>query len=363
MSTNRISDADLAGMLRARADRVAPPEIVDLVMGAVARERVAGTGPRSRRRSSRGIVLLIAATLLVGASLATFLVTGRSRPTPAITAPVDFGIFAPVAGRIVYGDGQFGVGVEMVGVDPEAPTEPQTRVRLAAEPSTPLGWSNDGSKLLLIRGPETSANQRGLFVLHADGSETPVTDRPMAIRGAAISPDGSQVVFGADGALWTVDADGGPAKLLVDGRNGFVEDPAFSPDGTKIAYDDGVGDNGHRIWVVDADGRNAHDITPDGFGDCACHVYGIAWSPIEDRIAVGLEGTTYTFATDGSDLTPVINNGDHPRWSPDGSQIAYTTTCLQDPSGCGLGIANADGSEPRGVGRAMAGPWHPGTHE
>ncbi len=70
-------------------------------------------------------------------------------------------------------------------------------------------------------------------------------------------------------------------------------------------------------------------------------MYGLEWSPAGDRIALGLEGTTYTFAPDGSDFKRVITNGDFPHWSPDGSQIAYTISCLY-PNGCGLAIADAD---------------------
>jgi len=72
-----------------------------------------------------------------------------------------------------------------------------------------------------------------------------------------------------------------------------------------------------------------------------------------DRIAIGMGGAIYTFAPDGSNITKVASDGDSPFWSPDGSQIAYTT-----PSG--LAIADADGSNVRTFGFAASGPWHPG---
>jgi Tol biopolymer transport system component len=101
---------------------------------------------------------------------------------------------------------------------------------------------------------------RLLFVLHADGSETQVTKQPVAIRGAAISPDGSRVVYAAGIGLYAVGADGGPVGVLASARNGSLEDPTFSPDGTQIAYDDGTGDHSHSVWLVDADGSDAHEI-------------------------------------------------------------------------------------------------------
>ncbi len=86
---------------------------------------------------------------------------------------------------------------------------------------------------------------------------------------------------------------------------------------------------------------------------------GLAWSPSGDLIALGLEGSTYTFASDGSRFTRAITRGDGPYWSPDGSQIAYTVACTELPEGCGLAIAAADGSNTRKLGVGTSGPWHP----
>jgi hypothetical protein len=100
------------------------------------------------------------------------------------------------------------------------------------------------------------------------------------------------------------------------------------------------------------------------------HAYGLEWSPAGDWIALGLEGTTYTFAPEGSDFRKVIAGGDSPYWSPDGSQIAYTIQCDERPDNglCpvgsilkspGLAIADADGSNVREFGFAVSGPWLP----
>ena len=85
----------------------------------------------------------------------------------------------------------------------------------------------------------SSKRATNLFVLHADGSETQVTEQlsgfndPWISRpsGATISPDGSRVVFAGltkpsarrarschDGALFAVDADGGPAEVLWESQ-------------------------------------------------------------------------------------------------------------------------------------------------
>jgi Tol biopolymer transport system component len=320
--------------------------------------------------------VLISIALLLAAMGAVAVGSALLLPTP------ELGIFEPLAGRIVYGD-QDGIW----GIDPTAPSDPPTSLSLpTSEAGIPLGWSSDGTRLLIMR--ESGPGAFILLVLHTDGSETQLTEAPLAIRGdirgATISPDGSRVAFAGacDGGsgLCIVDAEGGPAERLVDAR-GLLQQPTFSPDGTQIAYTDGAGDHSNEVWLVDADGSDPHAIVLNEV--TAGHVYGLAWSPAGDRIALGLEDTIYTFAIDGSDFTQVAG-GDTtcgpaepcavtiqraaglPYWSPDGSEIAYTTGCLSgvgsvDRAGCGLAIADADGSNVRTFGIGASGPWHPGA--
>ena len=52
--------------------------------------------------------------------------------------------------------------------------------------------------------------------------------------------------------MWIMDPDGGNRTQLAGGEDGGGT-PAWSPDGTKIAYSREVG-YGRTIWVMDADG-------------------------------------------------------------------------------------------------------------
>jgi len=64
-----------------------------------------------------------------------------------------------------------------------------------------------------------------------------------------LSPDGSQIAFVANSAIWSVPARGGEARLLVaDGSDD--RRPLYSPDGTRLAFVSDVTGNGD-IYVLD----------------------------------------------------------------------------------------------------------------
>lgn len=78
-----------------------------------------------------------------------------------------------------------------------------------------------------------------------------------------VSPDGKTIVFDLLGDIYSMPISGGKAKALRTGIP-FEVQPHFSPDGKKIAFtsDAGGGDN---IWVMDADGSNAKQVTEENF--------------------------------------------------------------------------------------------------
>lgn len=386
---------DTKQLLRETRDRIAPPPDV---LGRLGRRR---RHKENMKRAAAAVVAIVVALVGLGG---WFGLERDAAPRPADPSE-ELGIFAPVAGRIVYQNEGLVRGHEPVpvagtdlgyrrglwAIDPSGPSDSaegpsvaddvaSALVRLGPADMIPLGWSRDGTELLFKRSSDDPFPQEYLYILHADGSETQLTTEPMHFGGATVSPDGSRVVFvawGDDLGLYAVDVDGDTPKVLLrGGEEDIIYAPAYSPDGTQIAYVRGGGDHDHHVWVMDADGTGAHEILAVPTTGHSS-VSGLDWSPVGDRIAIGLRGlpaaAIYTFAPDGSDFTQIIPDAVEPHWSPDGSQLAFrneiVAPCSDDPTyACfsgvpseGLGIANADGSDARTFGFAASGPWHPGV--
>ena len=78
-----------------------------------------------------------------------------------------------------------------------------------------------------------------------------------------VSPDGKQIVFDLLGDIYLMPAIGGKATALTSGMAYDVQ-PRFSPDGKSISFtsDAGGGDN---IWIMNADGSDAKQLTKENF--------------------------------------------------------------------------------------------------
>ena len=339
-------------------------------------ERLRRRRDRKRRNQRIGAGALAIILALVSFVALTRAFRTAERPADEPT-PRPQGIFSEVGGWITFGNAD-----GIWAVDPSHPGDREGWVQLSSNGGIPLAWSSDGSELLISReswvllgrrqlrhGERLTASRRGLFVLHADGTETHLVRE--AVSGASFSPDGTTVVFApslelghthVDPGIYVIDADGSgvAAELVASSRRYIPEQnrsfrtsayfPTFSPDGTQIAYFDGFGDNSHSLRVVNADGGDLH-VLIDNIE--AYRISNLAWSPDGSRLAFGRRNFMgiYTIGVDGSDLTLVIPAGENPHWSPDGSRISFEW---------GQGefrIADRDGSHVQVFGLSLR-PWH-----
>ena len=270
-----------------------------------------------------------------------------------------------VSGWITYGNKR-----EIWARDLTSPDDPSDRVLLSSTPGTPIAWSRDGSKLLLLR------DYADLFVVNSDGTETRLAQ---ADNGGDFTPDGSRVVYDDGGNIYVIDAKGGSPQVLLapgsrrypdpdkpgdymrthDGKDRFetaLQEPKWSPDGSQIAYFDGMGDWGHSLRVMDSDGTDSRVVVENSETLGGGHVYGLEWSPDGSQLAFSI-GRLYVVGVDGSGFRLVTDNGVGPHWSPDGSHIAYTRP---DPEGSehgSLEVVRLDDLQVQNFGDGESGPW------
>jgi TolB protein len=173
-------------------------------------------------------------------------------------------------------------------------------------------------------------------------------------NGPAWSPDGSQIAFSrgprlGPSHLYVMDADGTDVSRLTQG-SGSDRHAAWSPDGTRIAFARS-GNYGYEVYVMDADGSNVRAVT----AVTAESAPSPAWSPDGSQIALDVDGAIYVMSVDGTGLrrlSPELPRGVldmHASWSPDGTQIAFERYTNDDVAAAAedgdIWIVDADGTD------------------
>ncbi|MBL8064581.1 MAG: PD40 domain-containing protein [Chthonomonadaceae bacterium] len=142
-----------------------------------------------------------------------------------------------------------------------------------------------------------------------------------------LSPSGVRAIFAARGDIWTVPASKGDARNLTQSSDSCERDPAWSPDGQKIAYLSDSG-GGYKLVVRDAVGKGgSKSYNLDG----NCFYYTPNWSPDSQKIAYtdNRHNLWYLDLKTGKSALIDTNPYENPTyvlscvWSKDSKWVAY----------------------------------------
>jgi Tol biopolymer transport system component len=142
------------------------------------------------------------------------------------------------------------------------------------------------------------------------------------------------VAFDRGGDIYVADPKDGTERAIVTGPL-YEIGPVWSLDGTRLAYEqraDAATRIGH-IVVADADGRNAHVITPDPISEIGWY----AFSPDGQQLLIAA-ASDYLARADGSGIREIGTGhlaGDA-TWGPDGREILFVGSESDGRSGTGI---------------------------
>jgi hypothetical protein len=265
--------------------------------------------------------------------------------------------------------------------------------------------SPDGTKVAFTSNrpdPDDGSTDPDIYVMNIDGTGLTQITANVPGRGPggmgaaeyepAWSPDGTRLAYrfgdGLNADIWIVDIATKQATRLTGltsgpgGPAGYDAEPAWSPDGTKIAFSNGKGPTA-RIDVVDVATKVISPlIDAPGISDASA-----SWSPDGTTIAYrrgdeGAGGAIWSAPVSGGPATaltdpfggaepPEGENGEpaaysdlHPVWSPDGKRIAFQSSRPDGPveeiaGDPDLYVMNADGSGQERLPASAVGDFEP----
>ena len=278
------------------------------------------------------------------------------------------------------------------------------------------GWSPDGTQIIFESDRD---GDREVFVMNADGTNlrqlthntavdsvtnqawsTHTPSKESDLEGiGSVTPDAvGKILFSSDRSgsfqIYVMNADGRDQRRLTHGGDNDFS-PAWSPDGTRIAFSSNRGSADgfdYRLFVMDADGTNVRQLTTgsdrhvlpswsrDGSQIVFTNDYDnsaavidvdftnrrkpsrsigvgrvLSWSPDGTQIVFGFydrsldddDYEVWVMNADGSNrrqLTHNTHSDQVPSWSPDGTQIVYSSRPEDDWE---VFVMNADGTNVR----------------
>ena len=199
---------------------------------------------------------------------------------------------------------------------------------IAAPADGRVTWSPDGGSIVY------ASLRDSLSVVEVTGTNQRIITSGIRPWEPAWQPTGSSLLYEADDDLYVVPLDGsGPPSNLTQSseREGA---PSWSPDGQRILFvkypERGPGSGlSSEVWVMNADGTQKRRLA--SFGWQGYIAPPPRWSPDGSKVAYTVQDSQYIIdAATGQSARAVVSPGCEPigaGWSPDGLAVHAFVAC------------------------------------
>lgn len=342
-------ERDLDGLLRAFMAAEADAAVQ---RGPSLEEAAAAVATRlgGKPSASRSLPILVAATLLLSAMLATALAVGSGilrfpSSRDGSLPPPGSAVAYAVGPRIMLGD------VES-GQERQIATGPRDVLAVALSPN--------GDRIAYIAAADFNSAEMGLWVADVEGGDPRLlTTYYGSFAQLEWSPDGSRIAVPANFEVLLVDPTGRAAEIGLRGPTGSAQEIHWHPDGDAIIAVIGSG----RVEALPLDGGQHTTLLE--------RVRGYQNRPGLPNIAsVSAEGRTLAVARQGTISIVDLDTGEvreratesreaTPALSPDGRWLAAVRYGVDSVDGIYIGPANARADEAVRVEIDYAGAFRP----